>query len=110
MPFAYTFGIELLFCFRAKVSDLNENTTRDPQPDLFNSDYFLNTVLLALEQTSFCDFEIQFEIAHNAMHLWLGGRGKYSMSSLDYSSFDPVFFLYHAGVDRVWAIWQALQM
>ena len=109
MPFAYTFGIELLFCFRAKVSDLNENTTRDPQPDLFNSDYFLNTVLLALEQTSFCDFEIQFEIAHNAMHLWLGGRGEYSMSSLDFSSYDPVFFLYHSGVDRIWAIWQALQ-
>ena len=88
---------------------MDEYTSRDPQSDMFNTDYFLDNVLLALEQTSFCDFEIQFEIVHNAMHSWLGGRGKYSMSSLDYSSFDPVFFLYHANTDRIWAIWQALQ-
>ncbi|PVD32144.1 hypothetical protein C0Q70_07573 [Pomacea canaliculata] len=80
-----------------------------PSTELFNSDYLLNNVLLALEQTSFCDFEIQFEIVHNALHSLVGGRGLYSLSSLDYSAFDPVFFLHHANVDRIWAIWQALQ-
>ena len=53
--------------------------------------------------------QIQFEIVHNALHSFLGGRGEYSLSSLDYSAFDPVFFLHHANVDRIWAIWQALQ-
>uniref|UniRef100_UPI003B98819F Hemocyanin n=1 Tax=Pomacea canaliculata TaxID=400727 RepID=UPI003B98819F len=95
--------------FQVKILDTGKVTTRDPQPELFNSDYLLNNVLLALEQTSFCDFEIQFEIVHNALHSLVGGRGLYSLSSLDYSAFDPLFFLHHANVDRIWAIWQALQ-
>ncbi|PVD32161.1 hypothetical protein C0Q70_07590 [Pomacea canaliculata] len=95
--------------FQVKILDTGKVTTRDPQPELFNSDYLLNNVLLALEQTSFCDFEIQFEIVHNALHSLVGGRGLYSLSSLDYAAFDPLFFLHHANVDRIWAIWQALQ-
>ncbi|KAK7482853.1 hypothetical protein BaRGS_00025886, partial [Batillaria attramentaria] len=92
-----------------KTPDVDTYTTRDPQPELFNNDYFLQQTLLALEQTSFCDFEIQFEVTHNAFHSFLGGRGKYSLSTLDYSAFDPVFFIYHSNTDRIWAIWQALQ-
>nr|AGX25261.1 mega-hemocyanin [Melanoides tuberculata] len=92
-----------------RTPDVNDYTTRDPQPELFNNDYFLQQTLLALEQTSYCDFEAQFEVTHNAFHSFLGGRGKYSLSTLDYSAFDPVFFLYHANTDRIFAIWQALQ-
>ncbi|XP_025089796.1 hemocyanin G-type, units Oda to Odg-like [Pomacea canaliculata] len=95
--------------FQGKISDVDEVTTRDPKPELFNSDYLLNNVLLALEKTSFCDFEIQFEIVHNSIHSWVGGRGQYSLSSLDFAAFDPVFFLHHSNVDRIWAIWQELQ-
>ena len=84
-------------------------TARHPMPDLFNNDYFLNGVLLALEQTSFCDFEIQLEMTHNSIHTFLGGRAEYSMSGVDYTAFDPVFFLHHSNVDRIWAVWQALQ-
>ena len=94
---------------RWKISEMDQYTNRHPKPELFNSNYFLDNVLLALEQTSFCDFEIQFEITHNAIHSWLGGSSKFSMSSLDYSAFDPVFVLYHSNADRIWAIWQALQ-
>ena len=53
--------------------------------------------------------QIQFEIAHNAIHLWLGGSEKYSMSHLHYASYDPSFYLYHANTDRIFALWQALQ-
>ncbi|XP_076453372.1 hemocyanin 2-like [Babylonia areolata] len=95
--------------FSWKVSDTEEHTTRDPRYDLFDHQYFLDNVLLALEQTSYCDFEVQFEIVHNALHMFVGGRGKYSMSTLDYTSYDPMFYLHHANVDRIWAIWQALQ-
>lgn len=42
---------------------------------------------------------------HNAMHSWWGGGGH--MSSAQVSSFDPIFFLHHANVDRLWAMWQA---
>ena len=95
--------------FSGKISSKNAVTSRDPMPELFNSNYFYENTLLAFEQDNFCDFEIQFEITHNAFHLWLGGKGEYSMSTLDFSAFDPAFFVYHANTDRLWAIWQELQ-
>ena len=39
---------------------------------------------------------------HNRVHLWVGG----SMLP-DSSPNDPVFFLHHCNVDRLWAVWQA---
>nr|QCX35557.1 Hemocyanin [Lymnaea stagnalis] len=95
--------------FCGTIANENAVTTRDPQPELFNSEELYEQVLLALEQEHFCDFEIQFELVHNALHTLLGGRSQYSLSSLDYSAFDPVFFLHHANTDRIWAIWQELQ-
>ncbi|CAG5132271.1 unnamed protein product, partial [Candidula unifasciata] len=65
--------------------------------------------LLALEQEDFCDFEIQLEVTHNAIHSWLGGSKEHSMGHLHYASYDPVFFLHHSNTDRLWAVWQALQ-
>ena len=38
---------------------------------------------------------------HNRVHVWVGG----SMSPLS-SPNDPVFFLHHCNVDRLWAVWQ----
>ena len=66
-------------------------------------------ILLVLEQTDFCDFEVQFEVVHNAIHYLVGGPQKYSMSSLEYTSYDPIFFVHHSFVDKVWAVWQELQ-
>ena len=53
--------------------------------------------------------QVQFEVTHNAMHYLVGGRQKYAMSSLDYSSYDPIFFVHHSFVDKIWAVWQVLQ-
>ncbi len=39
---------------------------------------------------------------HNQVHAWIGG----DMSSVNISPNDPVFFLHHCNVDRLWAIWQ----
>ena len=42
---------------------------------------------------------------HNLVHVWIGGqRGQ--MSSVPVASNDPVFFLHHCNVDRIWAQWQ----
>jgi len=41
---------------------------------------------------------------HNRVHVWVGG----SMLLMT-SPNDPVFFLHHCFVDKVWADWQALQ-
>jgi tyrosinase len=39
---------------------------------------------------------------HNRVHVWVGGS-MYPMSSPN----DPVFFLHHCNIDRLWAQWQA---
>jgi hypothetical protein len=83
--------------------------SRDVQESLFDWEYFYEGILYAFEQTDFCDFEIQLEIVHNAVHARVGGTAKFSMASADYTAFDPIFFLHHANVDRLWAIWQDLQ-
>lgn len=38
---------------------------------------------------------------HNRVHLWLGGS-----SSIDLSPNDPIFYLLHANIDRIWAEWE----
>lgn len=101
--------------FKGHIDEENAYTSRNPNPKLFIKPGFgdytrlAELVLLAFEQDNFCDFEIQFEIAHNAIHALIGTDSKYSLSSLRYTSFDPIFYLHHSNVDRIWAIWQALQ-
>ena len=53
--------------------------------------------------------QVHYEIVHNAMHQLVGGSATYSMATLDYSAFDPLFMVHHASVDRLWQIWQNLQ-
>ncbi|KAH9509972.1 hypothetical protein Btru_044759 [Bulinus truncatus] len=70
----------------------------------------LNTaILFALEQDNFCDFEIQFEVAHNLIHGLVGGPVPYGMNSLEYSAYDPLFYMHHSFLDKIWSVWMALQ-
>ena len=110
---------------RCFIESVNGYTVRDHQPELckLSNDgehsVLFDDVLLALEQTDYCDFEVQFEVTHNAIHYLVGGRQKYSLSSLEYSSYDPIsydpisydpiFFVHHTFVDKIWAVWQELQ-
>ncbi|MBE3049604.1 tyrosinase family protein [Candidatus Bathyarchaeota archaeon] len=47
------------------------------------------------------------ESLHDDIHGRTGGSGGH-MSSLDVSAMDPIFWLHHCNVDRLWAIWQDL--
>ncbi|TAQ88827.1 hypothetical protein B7494_g2828 [Chlorociboria aeruginascens] len=47
------------------------------------------------------------EDVHNSIHGEVGGNGG-QMADTDYAGFDPVFWLHHVNVDRLFAIWQAL--
>ncbi|PTB66919.1 Di-copper centre-containing protein [Trichoderma citrinoviride] len=49
---------------------------------------------------------INFEQIHNAIH-WDGACGNQFLAP-DYSGFDPLFFMHHAQVDRMWALWEAI--
>ncbi|GAW04614.1 Di-copper centre-containing protein [Lentinula edodes] len=44
------------------------------------------------------------EHPHNSVHLLLGGLGH--MSNNDYAGFDPIFYLHHANIDRILALWE----
>ena len=46
------------------------------------------------------------ESIHDAIHSIVGSNGH--MTYLDYSAFDPSFWLHHAMIDRCFALWQAL--
>jgi len=46
------------------------------------------------------------EESHNMVHLDTGGNG--SMSVNEYAGFDPIFFLHHCNVDRLYAFWEYL--
>ncbi|KAL8870337.1 MAG: hypothetical protein Q9174_003596, partial [Haloplaca sp. 1 TL-2023] len=46
------------------------------------------------------------ENMHNGIHMFVGNGGH--MSNIPYSSFDPIFWLHHANVDRLFALWQAV--
>ena len=46
------------------------------------------------------------ESLHDVIHGILGSNGH--MTYLDYSAFDPAFWLHHAMMDRCFALWQKL--
>jgi tyrosinase len=54
-------------------------------------------------QTTYTDFTTQVEFIHNDVHGWVGG----TMSLITTSPADPLFWLHHAQVDRLWSQWQA---
>lgn len=56
----------------------------------------------ALQRTNFPAFQPLLEGVHNAVHRAVGGTMKSSSSPAD-----PLFYLHHASVDRLWARWQA---
>lgn len=41
-------------------------------------------------------------VLHNLVHVWVGGH----MEWVPIAPNDPIFFLHHANVDRLWALWQ----
>jgi tyrosinase len=56
-----------------------------------------------LSETTYTDFTTQLEFIHNDVHGWVGG----TMSLITTSPADPLFWLHHAQVDRLWSQWQA---
>lgn len=46
------------------------------------------------------------EEVHNQIHGLVGGDGHMTFTA--FSAFDPIFFLHHAQIDRLWAMWSAI--
>jgi tyrosinase len=57
----------------------------------------------ALAQTTFNSFTASLEAIHDSVHVWVGG----SMGVIPTAPADPIFWMHHANIDRLWAVWQA---
>ncbi|BCS28232.1 uncharacterized protein APUU_61280S [Aspergillus puulaauensis] len=51
--------------------------------------------------------DVNIEFIHNNIHWWAGGEGGH-MSQIPVATFDPIFWLHHCNIDRLFAIWQEL--
>jgi tyrosinase len=58
--------------------------------------------LTAAERTRFDDVVTALNY-HNVVHGWVGG----TMNDIMVSPADPLFWMHHAEIDRIWSIWQA---
>lgn len=59
-------------------------------------------VTAVMGNTTFGTFAPQLEGIHNSGHVWVGG----SMMSIPTAPADPVFWMHHAEIDRLWWEWQ----
>ncbi|MEZ5833179.1 MAG: tyrosinase family protein [Dongiaceae bacterium] len=55
----------------------------------------------AMAQTSYSQFSAPINGIHGSIHIWVGG----TMSDASVSPADPVFWLHHANLDRLWWTW-----
>jgi tyrosinase len=71
---------------------------RDWSKDFLPSEKELDAVI---ERGKFKPFQQRLEFLHNSVHLAVGGDMRTSASPGD-----PIFWLHHANIDRLWAEWQ----
>lgn len=57
----------------------------------------------ALSASSFASFQNLLNGVHGSVHVRTGG----DMQSVPSAAFDPIFYLHHANIDRLWAQWQS---
>jgi tyrosinase len=55
----------------------------------------------AMAQTNYGQFSGIINGIHGSVHIWVGG----TMSDASVSPADPVFWLHHANLDRLWWVW-----
>jgi tyrosinase len=55
----------------------------------------------AMARTNYTDFSAPINGVHGMVHMWVGG----TMSDASVSPADPVFWMHHANLDRLWWAW-----
>jgi hypothetical protein len=61
-----------------------------------------SNVKSASSERTYTGFTIELENLHNIVHLWVGG----TMQTFQAPA-DPIFWLHHSQIDRLWSIWQS---
>lgn len=44
---------------------------------------------------------------HDSLHGWMAGGGRPDMGNPVYAALDPIFWLHHGNIDRLWSRWRA---
>ena len=78
-------------------------TVRRPDIDTTAYDDLAVGVQAAMSAATFASFQSQINGVHGGVHVRTGG----DMGGVPTAAYDPIFFLHHANVDRLWAAWQA---
>lgn len=61
------------------------------------------SVAAVLANATYNPFAGGLEGVHNSGHVWVGG----TMQSITTAPADPIFWMHHAEIDRLWAVWQS---
>jgi hypothetical protein len=72
--------------------DRQWDATKMPEPEELTA---------AMKKAKFPVFQSRLETVHNYVHAAVGGQMKTASSP-----HDPIFFLHHANIDRIWSRWQ----
>ena len=88
-----------------KVPGINRTVTRNPpRPGTtLPTSAQINTALGKTTFTSFVTANDGLDGHHGRVHMWCFG----TMSDISWSPVDPLFWLHHAMIDRIWSRWQA---
>ena len=77
-------------------------TNRSAGIDTTSFSDLATSVQAAMSEPSFSSFQNLINGPHGSIHVRVGG----DMCCVPTASYDPIFYLHHANVDRIWARWQ----
>lgn len=77
-------------------------TNRRADIDTTAFDDLATSAQAAMGEVDFGSFQSQISGVHGSVHIRTGG----DMGGVPTAAYDPIFFLHHANVDRLWADWQ----
>lgn len=78
-------------------------TSRRSNIDTTAFDDLATAAQTAMSAASFSSFQSQVNGVHGSVHVRTGG----DMAGVPTAAYDPIFYLHHANIDRLWANWQA---
>ncbi len=78
------------------------NTSRRSDIDTTTFGDIATTAQSAMSSSSFSTFQSALNGPHGSVHVRTGGQ----MGSVPRAGFDPIFYLHHCNVDRLWWNWQ----
>lgn len=97
---AWLAGVTPTVVMPPPLANITPNRSPGPTSDLAS---ITSSVPSIMGDSDFASFTSQLEGVHGAVHVWVGG----TMSWIPTAPSDPIFWMHHANIDRLWAKWQA---